>query len=214
MHMLTIETACLLIRPFTMDDLTAIHHILDVELAGAEVGTEGTQTLDGRECWLHWTILGYEQYAALYQPPYGERAIVLRETGQVIGACGYVPCLDQFDRLPSLRATTGEDSAGLGSTEFGLYWAVSPRYQRQGYATEAAGALIDDAFTRLGLRQIIATTTYDNTSSIRVMEKVGMWIDKNPSDEPPWLQVVGVVYHPELRRGALGSLGSVHEGLG
>ncbi len=200
MHMPPIETMRLLIRPFTPDDLASIYHILDIKLAGAEVGTEGTQTRDARERWLRWTILGYEQYAALYQPPYGERAIVLRETGQVIGACGYVPCLDQFDRLPSLRATTGEDSAGLGSTEFGLFWAVSPRYQRQGYATEAAGALIDDAFTRLGLRRIIATTTYDNTASIRVMEKVGMRVDKNPSEEPPWLQAVGIVYHPELRR--------------
>jgi len=200
MRMPPIENTRLLIRPFTPDDLTAIHHILDIELADAEVGTTGTQTRDARESWLRWTILGYEQYAALYQPPYGERAIVLKDTGQVIGACGYVPCLDQFDRLPSLRATTGEDSAGLGSTEFGLYWAVSPRYQRQGYATEAAKALIDDAFTRLGLRRIIATTTYDNAASVRVMEKVGMRVDKNPSKEPPWLQVVGVVYHPELRR--------------
>ncbi len=199
----TIETERLLIRPFTPDDLAAIHHILDVELADAEVGTEGTQTLDARESWLRWTILGYEQYAALYQPPYGERAIVLKDTGQVIGACGYVPCLDQFDRLPSLRTTTGEDSAGLSTTEFGLYWAVSPTQQRQGYATEAAKALIDDAFTRLGLRRIIATTTYDNTSSIRVMEKAGMRIDKNPLKEPPWLQVVGVIYHPKLKKATL-----------
>ncbi len=200
MRMPPIETERLLVRPFAPNDLAAIHHILDVELAGAEVGTDGTQTLDARERWLHWTILGYEQYVALHQPSYGERAIVLKETGQVIGACGYVPCLDQFDRLPSLRATTGEDSAGLGSTEFGLYWAVSPRYQRQGYATEAAKALIDDAFTRLGLRRIIATTTYDNAASIRVMEKVGMRIDKNPDKDPAWLQVVGVIYHPKLKR--------------
>jgi len=200
MHMPPIETERLLIRPFTPDDLTTIHQILDIELADAEVGTEGTQTLDARERWLRWTILGYEQYAALYQPPYGERAIVLKETGQVIGACGYVPCLDQFDRLPSLCTTTDGDSADFSGAEFGLFWAVSPRYQRQGYATETAKALIDDAFTRLGLRRIIATTTYDNAASMRVMEKVGMRIDKNPDKDPPWLQVVGVIYHPELRR--------------
>ena len=200
MHMPPIETARLLIRPFARDDLAAVYHILDVELADAEVGTEGSQTRDVREDWLRWTILGYEQYAALYQPPYGERAIVLKETGRIIGAFGYVPCLDQFRQLPSLRTTIGEDSAGFSTTEFGLYWAVSPTQQRRGYATEAAKAMIDDAFTRLGLRRIIATTTHDNAASIRVMEKVGMRIDKNPSDEPPWLQVVGVVYHPALRR--------------
>ncbi len=197
MRMPPIETTRLLIRPFTPDDLATIHHILDVELADAEVGTAGTQSRDARERWLRWTILGYEQYAALYQPPYGERAIVLKDTGQVIGSCGYVPCLDQFGRLPSLRATDDGDSAGFSTTEFGLYWAVSPTQQRLGYATEAATALIDDAFTRLGLRRIVATTTHDNMASIRVMEKVGMRIDTNPSGEPPWLQAVGVVYHPK-----------------
>lgn len=191
-----LETTRLLIRPFAWDDLAAVHHILDVELADAEVGTEGSQTLEARERWLRWTILSYEQYAALYQPPYGERAIALKETGRIIGACGYVPCLDQFGRLPSLRPTPNGDSAGFSTTEFGLYWAVSPTHQRQGYATEAAKAMIDDAFTRLGLRRIVATTTHDNAASIRVMEKAGMRIDRNPSDEPPWLQVVGVAYHP------------------
>jgi len=196
MHMAPLETERLLVRAFTMDDLAAIHHILDVELADADVGAEGMQAPDARERWLRWTVLGYEQYATLYQPPYGERVVALKRTGQVIGACGYVPCLDQFGRLPSLRIDTTEQTLGLGSAEFGLFWAVSPRYQGRGYATEAARALIDHAFTELRLRRIIATTSHDNRASIRVMEKAGMRIDRNPSPDPPWLQVVGIVYHP------------------
>ena len=39
------ETDRLVIRPFVMDDLDAIHRILDIELAEAETGTAGaTQT--------------------------------------------------------------------------------------------------------------------------------------------------------------------------
>ena len=39
--------------------------------------------------------------------------------------------------------------------------------------------------------RLSATTEYSNAASIRVMRKLGMIIAKNPSPEPPWLQVVG-----------------------
>lgn len=194
-----LDTVRLLIRPFTMDDLAAIHQILDVELADADFGTEGVQTLEARRHWLQWTVLSDGELAKLYQPPYGERAIVLKATGQVIGACGYVPCLAPFGQLPSLGAGESEAAAGLYSTELGLYWAVSPTHQRQGYATEAATAMIDYTFTELLLRRIVATTTYDNSASIRVMHKVGMRIERNPAKDPPWLQVVGVLDHPAIQ---------------
>jgi len=96
----TLETTRLQVRPFALDDLTIIHQILDVELGEADVGASGATTLRERERWLQWTILGYEQFAQLHQPPYGERAVSLKATGQVIGAVGYVPCLDAFEQLP------------------------------------------------------------------------------------------------------------------
>jgi GNAT superfamily N-acetyltransferase len=77
-----------------------------------------------------------------------------------------------------------------------LYWSISPSYQRRGFATEAGRALVDWAFSVLHLGRIIATTRYDNTASIRVMEKLGMRIERNPSPDPPWLQVVGLGTNP------------------
>lgn len=91
----TLETARLVLRPLSMDDLEAIHRTLDVELREAEFGSEGAQSLDERRRWLQWTVLSYEQLARLYQPPYGERAVVLKQTGQLIGACGFVPCMNE-----------------------------------------------------------------------------------------------------------------------
>jgi RimJ/RimL family protein N-acetyltransferase len=81
----------------------------------------------------------------------------------------------------------------LYSPEFGLYYALSPAYQRQGYATEAAQALINYAFTQLHLKRIVATTTYENVASIGVMRKAGMRIEKNPFPDPPGFQVVGIL---------------------
>jgi RimJ/RimL family protein N-acetyltransferase len=194
MRMPPLETQGLTIRPLVLEDLDAIHRILDVELAEADTGGEGATTRAGRERWLQWTVLGYEQLALLNQPPYGERAMTLKTTGEVIGACGFVPCLDAFGQLPAL-ACGAHEARGRTSPEVGLFWAVSSHHRRHGYATEAARALIAYGFTELRLRRIVATTSYDNAASIRVMEKAGMAIERNPLPEPPWLEVVGVHQH-------------------
>src|SRR5947209_5423102 len=121
-----LETERLVIRPLTMDDLDGIHQILDIDLATADFGNEGANTRKERKQWLQWTILSYEELARLNQPPYGDRAIVLKQTQQVIGACGFAPCLAPFGQLPSLRSTSQDASAHFNSPEFGLYYALSP----------------------------------------------------------------------------------------
>ncbi|HVA88647.1 MAG TPA: GNAT family N-acetyltransferase [Chloroflexota bacterium] len=200
-----LETDRLVIRPFVMDDLDTIHRILDVELAEAETGAEGAKTRDERTAWLRWTTLAYEELARLNQPPYGERAIALRGTGEVIGACGYVPCLDAFGQISALRPEPDvTPDPGRTSTEFGRYWAVAPGYQRRGYAAEASRALIAFAFAQLSLARIVATTAHDNEPSIGVMRSVGMRIAYNPSPTPPWLQVVGVLRHSDIEAPGVG----------
>lgn len=188
-----LETERLLIRAFRLEDLGVIHHILDIELRTADFDSEQARTRGERERWLQWTMLGYDELAKLYQPPYGDRAVVLKSTQQVIGACGFVPSLGPFGRLPSLRAASQDALTHLYSPEFGLFYALSPAYQRQGYATEAAQALINYAFTQLHLKRIVATTTTGNEASIGVMRKVGMRIEKNPSPDSPRFQVVGIL---------------------
>ena len=55
-----------------------------------------------------------------------------------------------------------------------LGWTLDPSYGGKGYATEAVRALIDVAFGSLGLRRLQADCFYDNESSWRLMERVGM----------------------------------------
>jgi [ribosomal protein S5]-alanine N-acetyltransferase len=196
LEMPVLETDRLRIRPFTLADLDDAHRVLDVELADADVGSEGALTRGKRERWLSWTVLNYGELACLYQPPYGERAIVRKHSDELIGAVGFVPCMAPFDQIPALRMDGQCASAGLSRPEFGLFWAIAPEQQHDGYATEAARAMIAYAFDTLRLRRIIATTAYDNAASIGVMRKLGMSIEKNPLPEPPWLQIVGVLWHP------------------
>ncbi len=53
-------------------------------------------------------------------------------------------------------------------------WRLRRRYWGHGYATEAAQAAIEDGFTRVGLKEIVALTALGNKASMRVMERLGM----------------------------------------
>jgi RimJ/RimL family protein N-acetyltransferase len=190
----TIETKRLVIRTFILDDLPAIHRILDQTFGdGSQVDDQAA--LQERQSWLQWSILSQEWLPKLYQPPYGDQAIILKPTGTVIGSVGYVPLLMPFEQIPELRASIS--ASRYNTTEFGLFWVIDLAYQRQGYATEAVQALIVPAFKQMGLKRIIATTEYENVASQGVMRKIGMKIMRNPLPDPPWLQIVGVLENPD-----------------
>lgn len=60
-------------------------------------------------------------------------------------------------------------------------WRLARTYWRQGYATEAAWAVLDDGFGRLDLEEIVAFTLPVNRRSQAVMERLGM--RRNPADD-------------------------------
>jgi RimJ/RimL family protein N-acetyltransferase len=190
MPLTVLETPRLLIRPFDLDEAATIHRILD-QTFGDGTQIDDPAALAERRSWVQWSALSQEWFPKLHQPPYGDRAIVLKATGALLGAVGYVPCLAPFGQFPALRDAA--QPSGFATPEVGLFWAIDPAQQRQGYATEAAQAMIRHAFTQLGLRRIIATTEYTNSASQGVIRKLGMQVLHNPLPEPPWLQIVGVL---------------------
>ena len=81
----------------------------------------------------------------------------------------------QGDDAPDARATAiggcgfkGKPSAD-GTVEIG--YSMLPQFQRAGYATEAAGALVRWAFSHPQVARVIAETYPELRPSIRVMEK-------------------------------------------
>ena len=82
-----------------------------------------------------------------------ELAVERKEDGKVIGFLGFI-CQDHRQ---------GEMGWGLGVAHRG-----------QGYATEAARAVMDYGFNSLGLHRIHADTGTDNVASWRIMERLGM----------------------------------------
>lgn len=82
--------------------------------------------------------------------------------------------------LWSLRLTADSPLigvCGLSPFEHGegveLLYSLTPSHHSQGLATEAATAVLTYAFDTLALPEIIATTDDDNTSSLRLLTRLG-----------------------------------------
>ncbi len=89
---------------------------------------------------------------------YGKLAVERTSDGAFLGMCGL-----------SIETWYPRD------LEIG--WRIAPAHQGQGYATEAALAWRDHAFTTLNLPRLISIADVPNTASIRVMQKLGMTLD-------------------------------------
>jgi RimJ/RimL family protein N-acetyltransferase len=66
-------------------------------------------------------------------------------------------------------------------------WRLSFEYWGKGYATEAAKAVLNHAFTQLGIDEIVAFTVPKNGRSRAVMEKIGMKRDLHGDFDDPEL---------------------------
>ena len=86
-------------------------------------------------------------------------AIVLKETGKVVGAIGYGPSCDC-----ALPAREGEPTVG--------YWVGKP-YWGQGICTEALRLMIAHIRQTTAINSLISGHFADNPASGRVMEKCG-----------------------------------------
>ena len=182
-----LETERLIIRELTMDDLESINNVLN-QCFGSET------PVGERQRRLQWTVLGYEMFAMLEHPPYGDRAVASKETGEIIGAVGIVPYLDTFNRVAAFNRAPNAPA----TAEVGLFWAIAPAHQRKGFASEAARAVMEYLFTHEKLGRIIATTGYENLPSQKVMQKLGMTIQRLKEPQLPDQFVVGVLENQTL----------------
>jgi [ribosomal protein S5]-alanine N-acetyltransferase len=178
------ETARLRIRPFEADDL---HDYMQLshEAFGAPLDEDAARQT------LTWAALNYRQLARLNQPPYGDYAVTLADTGALVGAVGLVPATIPWHVLEAFRPPGARPDA-LISPEFGLFWMTRAAHRGQGIATEAATGLIDWIYRHVHARRIVATTEHDNAASQAVMRKLGMTLHANTTVKPFWFEVVGV----------------------
>ncbi len=82
-------------------------------------------------------------------------AVVLRESGKMIGTCGFT------------RIDTVNDVGEIG-------YVLNPDFHGRGYASEAARAVMAFGFGKVGLHRIEARFMEGNSASEAVMRKLGM----------------------------------------
>ncbi len=98
-------------------------------------------------------------------------------------------CVEVVGGLPCIGAVGLDrpsfEAAFTPCIEIG--WRIASAEWGKGYAVEAARAVLDDAFERLGLDEVVAFTAAINSSSVRVMDKLGMVHDAAADFDHPRL---------------------------
>lgn len=168
------------------DDLDAAHRLLDLDLQWAGPGV----TLDQRQKKLLFQI-ALAQWSTI-GCVYGDRAIVLKATGELIGICGFRPwiCTAAERSQFGLR---GDDGHPFNTPEMGVGYALSSRHRGQGYAAEAVRALLEYAFRELKVRRVVALAERENVNSANLMARVGMTVGINPDGEAVYPWAVGMI---------------------
>jgi len=155
-----LRTPRLLLRPWAEPDLPAFFDLYSRADVMRWLGPHPRRALttldEARERMGRW----HDRERAL-DPPLGLWAIVpllpRPGSGQPVGTIPLVPLADA--------------SGPTGLVEIG--WHLHPRYQGQGLATEAAGAVLAAA-AQAGIGQVLALTDLDNAPSQAVAARLGM----------------------------------------
>jgi RimJ/RimL family protein N-acetyltransferase len=155
-HMRTITSDRLLLRPWRDDDAD---FLLDLESRWEVVRFLGAHptTMSTRED----ALASIARRRAIDDPIHGIWAITAAADGRLVGNL----------LLKPIPLSAGEPSGGPNDVEIG--WHLHPDAWGHGYATEAAEAVLDDAFSR-GLAKVLAVTNPDNHASQAVCRRLGM----------------------------------------
>lgn len=149
-----IETDRIFLRPFSSDDIEPFANICSNPNVMRYIG-------DGRPVGLDIIAEKISEWIALYEKQkYGLMALVLKETNDLIGFCGFIH-----------QIIDGEEYIELG-------YRLDESYWWRGIATEAALAARDYAFNVLEIPMLISIIHHQNGASKRVATKVGMRLMK------------------------------------
>ena len=147
-----LETERLTLRQFTADDAPFILELVNEPSFIQNIGDRGVRSLADAVKYIETgPVISYARNG------FGLYLVQLKESGESMGMCGLIkrPALDDVD----------------------IGYAFLPKFWSKGYAVEAALAVKEQGRS-LGLKRLVAITDPANTSSIRVLEKLGFTFEK------------------------------------
>lgn len=153
------ETERLSLRRLTLDDARLMLAIWNDPAFLRHVGDRGIRTpAQARDAMRDGPLRLYEEYG------YGPYRLALNTDDTAIGICG-------------LFRRDGFETPDLG-------YAILPAYCRQGFAYEAASAVIEYARSTLRIPDLIAIIAPGNQASIRLIEKLGFsFVERRPAPD-------------------------------
>ncbi|WP_223218082.1 GNAT family N-acetyltransferase [Rhizobium wenxiniae] len=111
----------------------------------------------------------------------GFYAVVLKDTDEPIGFCGL--------SHPNLPGIFPNEAIEIG-------WRLATRFWGNGYINEAAGALLDKAFSRPDIDEVVSFAVAANQRSTNVMQRLGMRREQDRDFNHPRVPDT----HPHLKR--------------
>jgi RimJ/RimL family protein N-acetyltransferase len=145
---IVLETDRICLREYTTDDAPFMLRLVNEPSWLQFIGDRKVYTLDGAKRYLQeGSIKSYARHG------YGFWKVELKSTGEAMGSAG----LAKRDYL---------EDVDLG-------FAFLPEFTGKGYAYEIANAIVDYAKKQLSLPKLVAFTTKENTSSIKLLMKLG-----------------------------------------
>lgn len=148
-----VETERLHLRLATETDAPFILNLLNDPSWINYLGDRGIKTIEQAVEYISSALIGmYKKFG------FGLYIVELKEQGIQIGICGL------------LKRDSLED-VDLG-------FAFLTKYQKQGYAFEAASATLTYGKEYLRLKKIVAITSTENLNSSNLLEKIGMVFDQ------------------------------------
>ena len=151
--MTVLETARLRLGHLAPEDAGFILRLVNEPSWLRFIGDRGIRTLDQARNYIEsGPMASYQRFG------FGLYRVELTHDQIPIGICGLI----KRQALP----------------EVDLGFAFLPEFWGQGYASEAAAAVLTFAQTTLGLQRVVAITNPDNERSIRVLEKLGLRFER------------------------------------
>lgn len=168
------ETERLLLRPFTDNDAADVYEYAKSPLVGPAAGWPPHKS----------RAESLEIIRTVFAAP-GVAAVVLKESGKVIGSAGF----------------TGRHRTELPGPDDEIGYALNPDYWGRGLIPEAVLALLPYGFQTLGLETIWCGYYEGNQKSRRVIEKCGFLYRFSREADVPLMGERRLEHHYALTKG-------------
>lgn len=151
-----INTERLALRPWHDDDVDFVYDLYSRWVVQRFIGTEPTVMESRTEA-----VERVKRFQDLQHPVHGIWAVTRKDDGLPVGTLLLKP-------IPA----SGEEPL-QPSSDVEIGWHFHPDHWGNGYATEAAGAVLEHAFAA-GLPHVVAVTNTANEASQSVCKRIGM----------------------------------------